>query len=95
MSLHARKCRQLSETAFELVKPLLPTKAAEDIRAFIYDHNEWGLGIEILVDVLLEERIAVSSQQKAAIALAMEAMRLERRQSEIEVSEGLGGGSAA
>lgn len=86
MSLHAIKCQQLSEKAFELTKPLLPTKAAEDIRAFIYEYNEWGLGIEVLVDVLLEERIAVRSEQKEAIVVAMEAMGLKGRQREIEVA---------
>jgi ribonucleotide reductase alpha subunit len=86
MSVHASKCQQLSEKAFELAKPLLPVKAAEDIRAFIYEHNEWGLGIEVLVDVLLEERIAVRSEQKEAIVVAMDAMGIKGRQREIEVA---------
>jgi hypothetical protein len=66
------------ERAFELAKSLLP--------------DEWGVKIEVLVEVLLEERIAVSSEQKHAIVVAMEAMGLERHQSEIAVN---GGGGAA
>lgn len=85
MSLSDRECRQHSENAFELTKPLLPGKDAEDIRAYVYDHNEWGLGMETLVACLLEEKILVSWEQKHAILVAMEAMGLEQNQSKIEV----------
>lgn len=86
MSSRADHCQLLSERAFELVRPNLPARDAEVIRSYVYDHAEWGLGIETLVDVLLEESIAVSPEQKQAIVTAMEAMGLDRRQGEIDVT---------
>ena len=85
MSPSPNECRQLSENAFELTKPLLPVKDAEEIRAYIYDHNEWGLGIETLAACLLEDEIPVSWQQKHAITAAMKAMGLKGNYSKIEV----------
>ena len=82
---HATKCRRLSERAFELTKHLVPRGPAENIRAFIYDHNEWGLGIETLVDTLLEDDIAVSADQKDAISLALSEMGIDRHQSLLRV----------
>ena len=64
---------------------MVPSESAEIIRAFIYDHNEWGLGIETLVDVLLEEDIAVSADQKDAISLALSEMGVDRHQSLLRV----------
>lgn len=86
MRSRARRCRKLSEKAFELSRSLLSPEDAERIRADIYDHNEWGLAMETLVDVLLEEEIAVSLDQKRAILDAMDAMGLDRGQSELEVT---------
>ena len=83
---HARRCRRLSEKAFESTKHLLPDKAAEEIRAFIYEHNEWGLGVEVLIDVLIEGDTALSQDQKEAIEQAMNEMGLDRNQSLLRVS---------
>ena len=85
MTSRAETCRLLSERAFELTRSLLPPKEAEVVRAYIYDHNEWGLGIEMLLDVLLEDVISISADQKGAIVEAMSEMGLDRSQSLLRV----------
>jgi len=83
---HAEKCRRLSEHAFELARDLLDADQAKEISEFIYKYNEWGMGLETLVDVLLEDNIAVSSDQKKAIMVAMREMGLDRNQTLLIVS---------
>ena len=86
MNREQKKNLKLSSTAFALVKNLLPAIEAEQIRGFIFDHNEWGVGVEMLVDVLLDQDIAISTVQKKAILDAMEAMELDRSQEKIRVA---------
>lgn len=83
--LHARRCRRLSERAFELSRELLSPEIAQAVEEYIYKYNEWGVGVEMLVDALLEGEIRVSAAQKRAIMEAMDAMGLDRSQSELEV----------
>jgi len=78
---------ELSKTAFETIKDRLPEPSVKDIREYIYDYNEWGLGVEMIVDVLLEDDIAITNSQKKAIVKAMDAMGLDRLQHEISVLE--------
>ena len=80
-----RKNLELSKTAFEAVKGILPERSAEHIRGFIYDYNEWGLGVEMIVDVLLEDDIAISASQKNAVLDALDAMELDVAQHNIRV----------
>jgi hypothetical protein len=82
---HARECLSLSETAFNLVESRLSQLGSMTVRQYIFDHNEWGLGMEILVDILLEKDIAISSEQKQAIQSAMNAMKLDSSQNDIRV----------
>jgi hypothetical protein len=74
---------QLSIAAFESVKHLLPADDAEQIRGWIYDHKEWGLGMEVLVDAFLELGIVVTAEQKERIVLAMKEMKLDRDQEKL------------
>ena len=85
MKSNRKKNLELSKVAFEAIRSLLPRTSAEHIREYIYDHNEWGLGVEMIVDVLLEEDIAITGPQKKAIFDALEAMRLHVGQQEIRV----------
>ncbi|TQV75660.1 MafI family immunity protein [Denitrobaculum tricleocarpae] len=87
MTYSSKICKQLSKTAFELTKSRVASADAEDIRAYLYEHNEWGLAMETLVDVLLEGDIAISSEQKAAIMDAMNAMELDRGQVALRTSD--------
>jgi hypothetical protein len=82
-----QKNLELSKKAFELVKDLIPSYSVEDIRGWIYDYGEWGLGVESIVDVLLEEDIPVTVAQKKAIVDAMDSMGLDRSQHEILLIE--------
>ncbi|MEL6804301.1 MAG: MafI family immunity protein, partial [Bacteroidota bacterium] len=59
---------------------------AKIIRNYIFEHNEWGLGMETLVDVILEQDIVISPEQKQAVMTAMSAMGLQRSQGKIRVS---------
>lgn len=85
--LRARRCRRLSERAFEVCRELLAPETAQSIEEYIYRYNEWGVGVEMLVDTLLESEIRVSAAQKEAIMEAMDAMGLDRSQSELKVEE--------
>ena len=85
MKSSRRKNLELSKAAFEAIKNLLPAASAEHIRGFIYDHNEWGLGVEMIVDVLLEEDIPVTESQKKALFDALDVMSLQVGQQEIKV----------
>ena len=72
--------KQLSIIAFEDVREFLPCKEADEIAALIYEYNEWGVGIEMMIDILVEEQIVVSSNQKNQILIVANEMKLERGQ---------------
>ena len=78
---------ELSKLAFEATKDQLPESSANDIRELIYEYNEWGLGVEMIVDVLLGDDIAITGSQKKAIVDAMDEMGLDRSQQGIRVLE--------
>jgi len=78
---------ELSKTAYELVKSRLPETDAKTIQEYIYDVNEWGLGMETLVDSLLEEDIPVTKEQKRAILKAMSSMNLDRSQETLRIEK--------
>ena len=82
---HARRCRRLAERAFEVSRELLSPKIAHSIGEYIYKYNEWGVGVEMLVDTLLEFEIEVSAAQKQAIMKAMDAIGSDRSVSELRV----------
>ena len=87
MDIVQRKNLALSKVAFKLVEDRLPEDDSELIRGYIYDHNEWGLGMEHIVDALLEEDISVTRVQRDSIVEAMEAMNLERSQHKLRIAE--------
>jgi len=82
-----KECLSLSEHAFELVKSVLPAGSVEIIREYIFDHNEWGLGIEMMVDIIIENDTTITTEQKSAIVRAMCAMKIDRSQHSIKVIE--------
>ena len=71
---------ELSKTAFELVEERIPPADAKLIREHIYDYNEWGLGVETIVDVLLEDQVVLTTEQRDAIVAALDAMGIDRSQ---------------
>ncbi|MEO1322302.1 MAG: MafI family immunity protein [Pseudomonadota bacterium] len=89
MTPEQRANLELSSTAFSQLEQTLSTADAKIIRDYIFEHNEWGLGMETLVDVILEQDIAISPDQKQAVLTAMSAMGLQRSQEKIRVSKRL------
>jgi len=87
LSKQSQKCLSLSEEAFNLVESRLAQVDATTVREYIFDHNEWGLGMDILVEILLEQNIAINIEQKQAIIVAMDEMNLENSQNDIRVSD--------
>lgn len=77
---------ELSSFAFSQLEQTLSTADAEIIRDYIFEHNEWGLGMETLVDFILDRDIVISSDQKHAVLAAMSAMGLQRSQNKIRVA---------
>ena len=80
MTPEQSKCLQLSKKAFELVEDRIPVASLRFIRQNIYDYNEWGLGVETIVDALVEDEIAITTAQRDAIVEALDAMGLDRSQ---------------
>ena len=85
MAESSHQCRVLSVLAFELSKHRLGAADFELVRDYMYEHNEWGLGVETLVDIIVNEDIAVTLKEKEAICAAMNAMQLRRSQEKIRV----------
>ncbi|MEL6725650.1 MAG: MafI family immunity protein [Pseudomonadota bacterium] len=86
MTPEQRANLELSSFAFSQLEQTLSTADAKIIRNYIFEHNEWGLGMETLVDVILEQDIVISPEQKQAVMTAMSAMGLQRSQGKIRVS---------
>lgn len=85
MMLEQQKNLILSKLAFEVVSEKLKETDSEAIREYIYDVNEMGLGIETLIDVLLEDDIPISTNQYDAIVEAANSMGLDRGQHKLRV----------
>lgn len=86
MTPEQRANLELSSFAFSQLEETLSTADAKIIRNYIFEHNEWGLGMETLVDVILEQDIVISQDQKQAVVTAMSVMGLQRSQEKIRVS---------
>ncbi|MFD2205766.1 MafI family immunity protein [Kiloniella antarctica] len=78
---------KISKQIYEQTEHLLPKDIKETIHDYIYKYNEWGLGMETLVDALLEDDISITSEQKIVIVKAMEAMQLDRGQENLILVE--------
>jgi hypothetical protein len=62
--------------ALEAVRSVIPADLYTDVHDYINRHDEWGLGIEILVDGLIEWELRITAEQFALIEDAMGAMGL-------------------
>lgn len=79
--------QDLSAAAFHAVRDLLPDRDAGSIRGYIYEANEWGLGVEAIIDALVECNIEISQFQKRALDAAADSMGLDRDQTKLRVSD--------
>lgn len=74
--MHAyRRTIDLCNQALEAMRTSIPAELFTSVQDLI-SHNEWGIGIEILIEQLYEFEIAITRQQYLLIASAMESMNL-------------------
>ena len=69
---------KLCNIALEANKNLIDSEAYEEIADYINKNNEWGIGIEMLIDILCEEKSQVEKGQFKKIKEAMKSMGLEK-----------------
>lgn len=63
-------------SALLAVRDLIPRQLFTDVHDYINKHDEWGVGVEILVDQIYEYDIKISWQQFDSICQAMQLMEL-------------------
>jgi hypothetical protein len=66
----------LCNRALDAVRSVIPADLHTEAHDFINRHNEWGLGIETLIDGLSELEIRITPEQFALIESAMASMDL-------------------
>ena len=62
--------------ALEAVRAVIPTDLYTEVHDYINRHNEWGIGIETLIDGLSELELRITTEQFALIEAAMASMDL-------------------
>ena len=62
--------------ALEAVRSVIPADLYTEVHDYINRHNEWGLGIETLIDGLSELELRITAEQFALIEAAMASMGL-------------------
>ncbi len=67
---------KLCNNALAINKPQMAESICMEIDDYINKYNEWGVGIELLIDNLCEEELRISLDQYKAIEEAMSAMDL-------------------
>ena len=77
MHPHQRQI-DLCSKALEAVRPDIPPDLFGTVDDYINRFDEWGLGMEMLIDQLAELDVEISPQQFALIRDAMDSMGLGR-----------------
>lgn len=67
---------KLCNSALETCKGSLSAEAYSEIHDNINKYNEWGLGIETLIDILYEDDVSLNEEQFTKIQVSMESMGL-------------------
>ena len=75
----------LCNIALESNKMYLNKEEYFQIHEYINKNNEWGLGIETLIDVLIEENKSIEKEQYNNILLAMTNMGLDQSKRVVEL----------
>lgn len=68
---------ELCNTALAGVRDVIPTGLFGEVHDFINRFNEWGIGIELLIDQLIELDVKISCSQFSRINAAMTSMGLD------------------
>ena len=66
--------RQLCNYALEAVRDTVPEDLYRDVHGYINTHDEWLVGMELLIDRLGDLEIRITGEHFSAISEAMEAM---------------------
>ena len=74
--MNKSKSIELSNIALLACKKLLSSKEYSEIHDYINKYNEWGLGMETLIDSLYEEKQYLEKEQFEKIKEAMVSMGL-------------------
>ena len=69
---------ELCNKALEVCQQLLDEEMYSEIHDYINKYDEWGLGIEMLIDTLSEDDIKIELDQHKLILVAMESMGLDQ-----------------
>lgn len=72
-----KKRRDSCNHALDSAKNLLPPEVADNIDELMNEHNEWGVGIEMLIDCLAEQDARINQAQYGALQAALVTMDLE------------------
>jgi hypothetical protein len=70
----------LCNRALDRLVPHIPHDLFGDVYDYINRHHEWGLGMEILIDQLVEYEIKIASEQFDLILEAMASMGTDEYQ---------------
>ena len=62
-------------------------ESSSEISEYINTYNEWGVGIELLIDLLIEDHKKISENQFKLIETAMSAMGLENSERVIHLKQ--------
>ena len=79
--------QDLSVAAFLAVRDLLPEEDASEISGYIYEANEWGLGVEVIFHTLVECNIEVSQRQKRVLDAAADSMGMDHEPARLLVAD--------
>lgn len=66
----------LCNRALEAIRPAIPLDLFRDVHDYINRFDEWGLGMEVLIDQLAEFDIKISHEQFEIIRAAMDSIGL-------------------
>ncbi len=83
----------LCNEALESVRGLIPENLFRNVNEYINQFNEWGLGIEVLIDQIIDLEITITLKQFNLIQVAMASMELENSDCLVYLREhGVAGG---
>jgi hypothetical protein len=71
-------CIELCNRALNSVTGLIPADLHNDVYDYINRFNEWGVGMELLIDRIGDLEIVITGEQFDLICTAMRAMGLDQ-----------------
>ena len=78
---------KLCNDALNSCASLIARESSTEISEYINKYNEWSVGIELLIDLLIEDQKKISENQFQLIETAMSAMDLENSERVIHLRQ--------